>query len=107
MKGNKLIKRIKALQRIVGHDIEIGFQGSAGYRDIYLQPRFVSRNGVEIPLAAILLDGNNYYPCDVFMRIALANRIDILGNSRCNITDDERIFMSNTPPVQNEREQTN
>ena len=97
MKGNKLIKRIKALQKMAGHDIEIGFQGSAGYRDIYLQPRFVSRNGVEIPLAAILLAGSSYYPCDVFMRIALGNRIDILGNPRSNITDDEKIFMSNFP----------
>ena len=95
MKGNKLIKRIKALQRMAGHDIEIGFQGSAGYRDIYLQPRFAIRNGVEIPFAAILLAGGGYYSCDVFMRIALGNRIDILGNPRCNITDDEKIFMSN------------
>ena len=39
MKGNKLIKRIKALQRAAGHDIEIGFQGSAGYRDIMMHPR--------------------------------------------------------------------
>ena len=97
MKGNKLIKRIKALQRMAGHDIEIGFQGIAGYRDIYLQPRFVSRNGVEIPLAAILLAGSGYYPLDIFMRMALNSRIDILGNPRSNITDDEKRFMSNFP----------
>lgn len=97
MKGNKLIKRIKALQRAAGHDVEIGFQGSAGYRDIMIHPRFAIRNGVAIPFAAILLAGNAYYPGDIFMRNALWNRVDILGSPRCNITDDEKIFMSNTP----------
>jgi len=94
MKGNKLIKRIKALQRAAGHDIEIGFQGNAGYRDIMIGSRSTSRNEVTIPFAAILLAGGGYYPSDIFMKIALGNRIDILGNPRCDITDAEKIFMS-------------
>lgn len=94
MKGNKLIKRIKALQRAAGHDIEIGFEGLTGFRDIMIQPRIVSCNNVTIPFAAISFTGDCYRRADAFMTIALNNRIDIFGNPRCNITDDEKIFMT-------------
>ena len=34
MRGNRLIKEIKALQKRYGHDVEIAVRGSIGLQDI-------------------------------------------------------------------------
>ena len=76
MRGNRLIKEIKALQKRFGHDVEIAVRGSIGLQDIDFNVNItaLSNSNDYIMFGAIMPIGDAYTTPQRFLHDIMAAR---------------------------------